>query len=69
MFDYAKMFDLSGRRALVIGGGIAGIQSALDLANSGYKVYMVEKSASIGGNSPLLIGRGNRSAGAKIFRC
>ncbi len=34
---------------MIAGGGIAGIQSALDLADSGYKVYMVEKSASIGG--------------------
>ncbi|MFO7898049.1 MAG: FAD-dependent oxidoreductase, partial [Planctomycetota bacterium] len=34
---------------MVVGGGIAGIQSALDLADSGYKVYMVEKTASIGG--------------------
>jgi heterodisulfide reductase subunit A len=34
---------------MVIGGGIAGIQSALDLANSGYYVYLVEKSSAIGG--------------------
>lgn len=34
---------------LVVGGGIAGIQATLDLANSGYFVYMVEKSAGIGG--------------------
>ena len=34
---------------MVVGGGIAGIQAALDLANSGYYVYMIEKSASIGG--------------------
>ena len=34
---------------LVLGGGVAGIQSALDLAESGYKVYLVEKSPSIGG--------------------
>ncbi len=34
---------------MVAGGGIAGIQSALDLADSGFKVYMVEKTASIGG--------------------
>lgn len=34
---------------LVVGGGIAGMQAALDLANSGYYVYMVEKSAAIGG--------------------
>ncbi|MBW1897088.1 MAG: CoB--CoM heterodisulfide reductase iron-sulfur subunit A family protein, partial [Deltaproteobacteria bacterium] len=34
---------------LVIGGGIGGIQSALDLANSGFKVYLLEKKPSIGG--------------------
>jgi len=34
---------------MVVGGGIAGMQSALDLANSGYYVHLVEKSASIGG--------------------
>jgi heterodisulfide reductase subunit A len=38
------------RRALVIGGGISGIQSALDLANSGYEVILVERSPSIGGH-------------------
>ena len=37
-------------RALVIGGGIAGIQSALDLANSGYEVILVEREPSIGGH-------------------
>jgi len=37
------------RKALVVGGGVAGIQSSLDLADSGYKVYLVEKEASIGG--------------------
>jgi heterodisulfide reductase subunit A len=34
---------------LVAGGGIAGMQAALDLANSGYYVYLVERSPSIGG--------------------
>jgi heterodisulfide reductase subunit A-like polyferredoxin len=34
---------------LVVGGGISGMQSALDLANSGYYVYLLEKSPSIGG--------------------
>ncbi len=34
---------------LVIGGGIGGVQSALDLADSGFKVYLLEKSPSIGG--------------------
>jgi heterodisulfide reductase subunit A-like polyferredoxin len=39
---------------LVLGGGIAGIQAALDLAESGYKVYLVEKSPAIGGRMPQL---------------
>lgn len=34
---------------LVVGGGIAGMQSALDLANSGYYVYLLEKDSAIGG--------------------
>ncbi len=34
---------------MVVGGGIAGMQSALDLADSGYYVYLVEKNSSIGG--------------------
>jgi heterodisulfide reductase subunit A len=34
---------------VVVGGGIAGMQSALDLADAGYYVYLVEKSAAIGG--------------------
>lgn len=34
---------------LVVGGGIAGMQSALDLANTGYYVYLLEKSPAIGG--------------------
>lgn len=38
------------RKALVIGGGIAGIQAALDLANSGIETILVEKSPSIGGH-------------------
>jgi heterodisulfide reductase subunit A len=34
---------------MVIGGGISGMQAALDLAESGYYVYLVEKSTAIGG--------------------
>ena len=34
---------------LLVGGGIAGIQAALDMADSGYYVYLVEKSSGIGG--------------------
>jgi len=39
---------------LVIGGGIAGIQAALDLANSQFKVYLVERSPIIGGRMAQL---------------
>jgi len=35
---------------LVVGGGIAGIQAALEIANSGHKVYLVERTPSIGGH-------------------
>ncbi|MDO8684420.1 MAG: CoB--CoM heterodisulfide reductase iron-sulfur subunit A family protein [Armatimonadota bacterium] len=38
------------KRALVIGGGVAGIQSALDIANAGYPVLLVERTPSIGGH-------------------
>jgi len=39
---------------LVVGGGISGIQAALDLASSGFKVYLVEKAPSIGGKMAQL---------------
>ena len=34
---------------MVVGGGIAGMQASLDLADSGFYVYLVERSSSIGG--------------------
>ncbi len=40
--------------ALVIGGGIAGIEAALDIANAGFKVYLVEKEPTIGGRMAQL---------------
>jgi heterodisulfide reductase subunit A len=40
--------------ALVIGGGVAGMQSALDLADAGYKVTLVEKEPSLGGIMAML---------------
>lgn len=42
------------KRSLVIGGGIAGIQASLDLADNGYEVILVEKSPSIGGTMAQL---------------
>ncbi len=40
--------------ALVVGGGIAGIQAALTIADAGYKVYLVEREPSIGGHMAQL---------------
>lgn len=42
------------KRALVIGGGIAGIQAALDIADAGYEVVLVEREPSIGGHMAQL---------------
>jgi len=42
------------RRAMVIGGGIAGIQAALDIANGGHDVVLVERSPSLGGHMAQL---------------
>ena len=41
-------------QALVIGGGIAGIQAALDIADTGFKTYLVERTPSIGGRMSQL---------------
>ena len=48
------MEDMDKTAALVVGGGIAGMQSALDLAEMGIKVYLVEKKPSIGGRMAQL---------------
>src|SRR5512136_2247103 len=47
----AKLQPTNGKigAVLVIGAGIGGVQAALDLADSGYKVYLVEQSPAIGG--------------------
>jgi heterodisulfide reductase subunit A len=42
------------REAMVVGGGIAGIQAALDIANAGYPVHLVERKPSIGGHMAQL---------------
>ena len=39
---------------MVVGGGISGIQAALDLGTAGFRVFMVEKSPSIGGHMAQL---------------
>ncbi len=42
------------KRALVVGGGIAGMQAALDIADAGYQVTIVERNSTIGGKMPRL---------------
>jgi len=44
------------KRAMVIGGGVAGLQAALDIADAGYPVVLVEKEARLGGHVPQLSG-------------
>ena len=49
-----KVSDTIVGSVMVVGGGIAGIQASLDLADQGYYVYLVEKSAGIGGKMSQL---------------
>ena len=53
MPEVNKNSDFIGA-VMVVGGGIAGIQASLDLADLGYYVYLVEKGASIGGTMAQL---------------
>ncbi len=48
------MSDQKTGAVMVVGGGIAGIQASLDLAEAGYYVYLVEKKPAIGGTMPML---------------
>ncbi len=45
----SKTYSKAVGNVMVVGGGITGIQTSLDLAALGYYVYLVEKTASIGG--------------------
>jgi heterodisulfide reductase subunit A len=52
--DEQEALELASKSVLILGAGIAGIQSAIDLANMGNKVYLVEKKPSIGGRMAQL---------------
>lgn len=39
---------------MVVGGGVSGVQAALDLGNAGFKVYLIETSPTIGGHMSQL---------------
>ena len=49
------MTDKVHGSVLVVGAGVAGMQSALDLAESGYYVYLLERSSAIGGLMARLV--------------
>lgn len=51
---YKSLADRNFGDVMVVGGGISGIQASIDLADSGYKVYLVEKSPAIGGHMAQL---------------
>jgi len=51
--EYPKIVDVTPE-ALVIGGGITGMYAALDIANAGFRVHLVEKKPSIGGHAAQL---------------
>jgi heterodisulfide reductase subunit A len=50
----ARKYMPIGKRVLVVGAGIAGIQASLDLGDAGFKVYLVEKEPTIGGKMAKL---------------
>ena len=50
----ANLGDSNFGDVMVVGGGVSGIQASLDLATAGFKVYLVEKSPSIGGHMAQL---------------
>jgi heterodisulfide reductase subunit A len=52
--DTVPLKGKKGKAVAVIGGGISGIQAALDLAAAGVKTYLIEKSPSIGGRMAQL---------------
>jgi len=51
---FRRLADRNFGDVMVVGGGISGIQASLDLASAGFKVYLVEKSPSIGGHMAQL---------------
>jgi len=48
-----KEVDIT-KKALIIGGGVAGLSAGIDLADEGFEVYLVEKSPTIGGKMAML---------------
>jgi heterodisulfide reductase subunit A len=51
---YAGLADKNIGDVMVVGGGISGIQASLDLADAGFKVYLVDSAPAIGGHMAQL---------------
>ncbi len=51
---YKSLSERKAADVMVVGGGVSGVQASLDLATSGFKVYLVEKSPAIGGKMAQL---------------
>ena len=51
---YKGLGEVGHGDVMVIGGGVSGIEASLDLANAGYKVYLVERLPAIGGHMAQL---------------
>jgi heterodisulfide reductase subunit A len=51
---YKSRGDTNFGDVMIVGGGISGIQAALDLADTGFRVYLVDKSPAIGGHMAQL---------------
>ena len=49
-----RLAESNSGDVMVVGGGVSGIQASLDLANAGFKVYLVEKGPALGGHMAQL---------------
>ena len=49
-----RLADSNLGDVMVVGGGVSGVQASLDLADAGFKVYMVDKAPAIGGHMAQL---------------
>jgi heterodisulfide reductase subunit A len=51
---YKSLADSNAGDVMVVGGGVSGVQASLDLAASGFKVYLVDRAPAIGGKMAQL---------------
>ena len=51
---FKSLADSNFGDVMVVGGGVSGVQASLDLANAGFKVYLIDKAPAIGGRMAQL---------------